>query len=107
MLLLLAHSQIYTIWFCLLKAPYGGNTADPHFLDALRDCCEQVWTAAAHGILGFDAYVEGMADCGKSESRLICCWCTRDLGFVSLCELNFYVSELYAEAVCSWHLMHV
>ena len=23
-----------------LKAPYGGNTADPHFLDALRDCYE-------------------------------------------------------------------
>ena len=55
----------------LLKAPCGGNTADPHFLDALRDCYEHVWTAAAHGILGFDAYEEGMAGCGKSESRLI------------------------------------
>ena len=54
----------------LLKAPYGGNTADPHFLDALRDCYEQVWTGAAHVALGVHAYEEAMAGCGKSESRL-------------------------------------
>ena len=91
----------------LLKAPYGGNTAAPHFMDAPGTCCERVWTGAAHGPLGFDAHEKMIACYGKSESRLICFWCTHDLGFVSLCELNFYVSELYAEAVCSWHIMHV
>ena len=74
----------------LLKAPYGGNTADPHFLDALRDCYEQVWTGAAHGALGFDTYEEGMAGCGKSESRL-----------VSFCVLTIWDGfSLHIELLC-------
>ena len=63
----------------LLKAPYGGNTADPHFLDALRDCYEQVWIGAAHGALGFDGYEEGLAGCEERiETGKILC--TYDLG---------------------------
>ena len=85
----------------LLKAPYGGNTADPHSLDALRDCYEQVWTGAAHGALGFDTNEEGMAGCGKSESRLI------GFGTDPRCTLSFYVSKVYAEAVCNWHHVSV
>ena len=59
----------------LLKAPYGGDTAAPHFLDATGNCClgilERVWTGTVHGSLEFYDHEGMMAGCGKSHSRLI------------------------------------
>ena len=68
-----------------LPGPYRDS-----FIDALRDSYEQVWTGAAHGALGFDTYEEGMAGCGKSESRLI-----------RFCVLTIWDgSSLYIELLC-------
>ena len=77
---------------------WDGRTKDMHMPHArpLKGSAdlERIWNVAVHGALAFDAHEEMMAGCGKGESRLICLLCTYDLGWESLCTLNFYVSEV-------------